>query len=150
MWGMERGGLVGTIPTEIGLLSNLIFIDLDFNDLTGTLSSELLSLSSLNQLDVNDNRLSGSINGIGNFLEMEFLQLHRNLFTGTVPVAVGNFSNLFAFTLHGTSIGGTMPEEVCNLLATRGNGGILGSLIADCIEPTPDIVCTCCTSCRGP
>jgi hypothetical protein len=150
IWGMERGGLTSTIPTEIGLLTNLIFLDLDFNDLSGSLSSELLSLSSLTQLDVNDNRLTGSINGIGNFPAMEFLQLHSNFFTGTVPIGVGTFSNLFAFTLHETSIGGTMPEEVCALLQTRGNGGRLGSLISDCNEPNPDIVCTCCTDCRGP
>jgi hypothetical protein len=147
---MQRGGLTSTIPTEVGRLTNLRVLDLDFNDLTGTLSTELLSLSSLTQLDVNNNRLSGSINGIGNFPDMAWLQLSSNLFTGTVPVAVGNYLSLSAFTLHGTSIGGTMPEEVCNLLATRGLGGILTSLISDCIEPTPDIVCTCCTSCRGP
>jgi hypothetical protein len=63
---------------------------------------------------------------------------------------VGNFTNLAAFTLHETSISGAMPEEVCNLLATRNNGGILGSLIADCNLPMPDIVCNCCTDCRDP
>jgi hypothetical protein len=78
IWGMERGSLTSTIPTEIGLLTNLIFLDLDFNDLSGSLSAELLSLSSLTQLDVNDNRLSGSISGVGVFPAMEFLQVGRS------------------------------------------------------------------------
>jgi hypothetical protein len=147
--GMQRGGLTSTIPTEIGRLTNLKVLDLDFNVLTGTLSTELLSLSSLTQLDVNNNFLSGSINGIGNFPDMAWLQLSNNLFTGTVPAAVGEYLNLSAFTLHETSIGGTMPEEVCNLLATRGLDGILTSLISDCNGDIPVIVCTCCTGCRG-
>ena len=33
IWGMERGGLEGTIPTEVGKLTNLVFMDFDFNAL---------------------------------------------------------------------------------------------------------------------
>jgi hypothetical protein len=149
IWGMEQGTLRSTIPTEIGNLTNLIFLDLDFNQLTGTLTTQLLSLSSLTQLDLNNNQFSGSINGIGVFPQMEFLQLHDNLFTGTVPNAVGNYSGLRAFTIHETSIQGTMPESVCNLrVGSTVGGGVLASLIADCSLPNPDIVCTCCSDCR--
>jgi hypothetical protein len=146
---MERGGLTGPIPTEIGILTNLIFLDLDFNALTGTLSSELLSLSTLTQLDLNNNQFTGSINGIGVYPAMEFLQLHDNGFTGTVPAAVGGFSGLVAFTLYETSISGVMPASVCELLETDVNGGVLRSLIADCVEPNPNVICPCCTECRA-
>lgn len=50
VWGMERGGLSSTIPTEVGLLTNLIFLDLDFNELTGSLPDELFTLTDLTQL----------------------------------------------------------------------------------------------------
>lgn len=149
VWGMERGGLVGTIPTEVGKLSKLIFLDLDFNALTGTLTPELLSLSSLTQLDLNNNKLSGSINGIGVFPFLEFLQIHSNDFTGTVPESVGLSSNLAVFTLHDSFISGTMPASVCDLVVSAGMGGVLTSLIADCSNPAPDIICTCCTDCRS-
>lgn len=149
IWGMERGTLTSTIPTEVGQLTNLIFIDLDFNQLTGTLTPELLSLSSLTQLDLNNNQLSGPIDGIDGFPNMEFLQLHDNLFSGTVPDTVGTYSNLSAFTLHETFIGGSMPPSVCDLLVSENNGGVLTSLIADCSLPQPDIQCTCCTDCRA-
>jgi hypothetical protein len=151
IWAMERGRLQGTIPTEIGLMTNLIFLDLDFNELTGSLSNELLSLSGLTQLDLNNNQLTGSISGIDVFPQMEFLQLHENLFTGTVPDAVGTFDSLAAFTLHRTGITGEMPPTVCNLLETENNGGVLTSLIADCgggADAT--IECDCCTDCRNP
>jgi hypothetical protein len=149
IWGMERGGLTGTIPTEIGNLSNLIFLDLDFNALSGSLSTQLLGLSSLTQLDLNNNALSGSVSGIGVFPELEFLQLHDNFFTGTIPASLGVSTKLAAFTLHETSITGIMPSTVCNLLQSEAKGGLLVSLIADCSEPNPDIVCECCTDCRN-
>ena len=146
VWGMERGGLTSTIPTEIGRLSNLIFLDLDFNQLTGSLPDELYTLTDLTQLDVNDNQLTGSINNMGVFLAMEFLQLHANDFTGTVSSGIGNFTNLAAFTLHETLISGEIPPEVCSLFTPP---GILTTLIADCGGPSPNIECSCCTDCRS-
>jgi hypothetical protein len=146
VWGMERGGLTGPIPTEIGKLSSLVFIDFDFNQLTGSLPSELFTLRNLTQLDINSNKFTGSIDGIGSFPLMEFMQLHDNFFTGTVPDAVGTYDKMVAFTLHKTGITGTMPAGMCDLLVV--NGGVLDSLIADCAGVDPDIVCTCCTDCR--
>ena len=145
---MEQGNLTGTIPTELGLLQDLIYIDLDFNELTGTLTPELLSLTKLTQLDLNNNKLSGSVNGIGVFPAMEFLQLSSNLFTGTIPAEVGTYNNLLAFTIHETNVTGNMPPNVCDLLVSNGNGGRLGTLIADCRLPDPKVNCTCCTDCR--
>lgn len=92
IWGMERGGLTGPIPSEIGNLSNLIFLDLDFNDLTGTLPTELYLLVGLTQLDVNNNRLSGNIDQIGIFQQLDFLQIHANLFTYVSSVLVSNLA----------------------------------------------------------
>lgn len=145
---MGRGGLTSSIPSTIGLLTNLIVLDLDFNELTGSLSSELLSLTSLLQLDINNNHFTGSIDGLGVFPNMTFLQIHANFFTGTVPSAIGTYSALGAFTLQHTAISGTMPQSVCDLLVTAGNGGVLTALIADCGGNYPNIVCHCCTDCR--
>jgi hypothetical protein len=46
---MERGGLTGQIPTKVGLLQELIFIALNFNQLIGRLSLEILSLRKFTQ-----------------------------------------------------------------------------------------------------
>lgn len=144
-FGMERGGLTGTIPSEIGRMTNLVFVDLDFNSLSGALPAELFSLSGMTQLDLNNNQFSGSISGIGNFPQLEFLQIHENGFTGTVPSSVGTFSKLEAFNLHATNVSGVMPLAVCDLLVS--NGGVLESLTADCAGTIPEINCTCCTAC---
>lgn len=151
IWGMERGDLSGRIPSEIGNLSNLIFLDLDFNDLTGSIPTELFTLTTLTQLDLNNNHLTGDVAQIGVFEDLQFLQLHNNDFTGEIPPSTGALTGLGTFTLHNTFFSGTMPTTVCDLLAT--NGGQLTSLIADCAAPAPgvdpEIFCDCCTDCRG-
>eukprot|EP00980_Cylindrotheca_fusiformis_P024647 scaffold12194_cov129-Cylindrotheca_fusiformis.AAC.11 len=76
---MERGGLTGPIPSEIGNLANLIFLDLDYNDLTGTLPTEIYLLTGLTQFDINNNRFSGNIDQIGIvifLLELRSLKSH--------------------------------------------------------------------------
>jgi Leucine-rich repeat (LRR) protein len=147
---MERGGLTSSIPSEIGNLSNLIFLDLDFNDLSGSIPTELFLLTGLTQLDVNNNRLSGNVDQIGVFEQLEFLQIHANLFTGEIPDSMGDLTRMTTFTLHENLIPGAMPDSVCGLLDI--NGGVLSSLIADCGIPFnglgPEIICDCCTDCR--
>ena len=64
-WGMnladpvEGYGLEGTIPSSIGLLSELQLIGAPANKLTGTLPPQLGSLSKLRILDVANNQLTG-------------------------------------------------------------------------------------------
>jgi len=141
---MERGALTGTIPSEIGRLSNLIFIDLDFNQLTGSLPTQLFTLVNMTQLDLNNNRFQGRIGGMENFSRLEFLQLHSNGFTGTVPEQVGTLGLLTTFTLHQTNFSGVVPLGLCDLVVD----GTLMSLIADCDGVDPEIECECCTDCR--
>ena len=50
--------LDGTIPPEIGLLSNLTTIDLSGNQLTGPLPDEVGRLTNLVRLDANGNQLT--------------------------------------------------------------------------------------------
>ena len=79
---MERGGLSSTIPSVLGQLTNLYFIDLDYNALTGTLPPEISRLTALEQLDLNNNRLTGSIDVIAPLTKVFFLQLHQQLLHG--------------------------------------------------------------------
>lgn len=131
-------------------MSSLIFLDLDFNDLSGTIPTELYLLTGLTQFDVNNNRLSGNIDQIGVFEQLEFLQIHSNLFAGEIPASMGALTRMTTFTLHGTGFVGAIPNEVCALRDI--NGGLLSSLIADCGIPigavAPEIACACCSDCR--
>ena len=53
--------LNGTIPTELGLLSNMEQLDLYSNQLTGTIPSELGLLSNLMTFYLGSNQLTGAV-----------------------------------------------------------------------------------------
>ena len=53
--------LVGTIPSELGNLSNLTELSLTYNQLSGSIPPELGNLSNLTELVLDSNQLSGVI-----------------------------------------------------------------------------------------
>ena len=57
----ELNNMMGTIPTENGLLTTLTFFDLDYNFLEGTFPTELCNLENLQWLLLKDNSIEGEI-----------------------------------------------------------------------------------------
>ena len=58
---LNMNGLTGSIPPEIGNLTNLIYLNLSGNQFTGSIPSEIGNLTNLNELWLNINQLSGQI-----------------------------------------------------------------------------------------
>jgi hypothetical protein len=83
---LQRNQLLGTVPTEIELLTDLHRIELIGNAIRGTIPVELGNLKSLSYLDLSINELVGTVPAtLGNISALQFLAFVGNILTGTVP-----------------------------------------------------------------
>ncbi len=138
---LARNGLSGTIPAELGDLSELAWLTLDHNQLTGGIPKELGSLSKLKWLSLDDNQLSGTIpTELGNLSSirsmlslsdnqltggipkelsklttLDWLDLSDNLLTGNIPPEFGKLTRIHHLYLHGNQLSGTLPTELTQI-----------------------------------
>ncbi|CAB9520607.1 LRR receptor-like serine threonine-protein kinase [Seminavis robusta] len=92
-------GLHGSLPEELGLLTNLITISLSNNELTGVLPSKALStLTMLEQMDLSYNSMRGRIpSEVGHLQSLEILMLQQSMLTNPLPTELGMATNLQYF-----------------------------------------------------
>ena len=108
--------LTGSIPTELGNLTNLTELVLNSNDLTGTIPTELGSLANLTRLDLASNGLTGTIpTELGSLANLTRLDLASNGLTGTIPTELGSLANLTRLALSNNDLTGTIPTELGSL-----------------------------------
>lgn len=107
----------GTVPTEIGLLSNsLSFIDFRGNQLEGTLPAELGNITMLQRMQFTGNNITGMIpTEYGRLSTLEVLGVSRNQLTGTIPSELGSVPTLSTLGLSVNNLNGTIPTELGNL-----------------------------------
>ncbi len=87
--------MTGSIPTELGNLSNLIDLHLRFNQLTGNIPTELGNLSNLIFLDLCSNQLTGNIpTEFGNLSNLSLLFLSSNKLSGVIPTSLADLTGL--------------------------------------------------------
>ena len=130
---LESNDLTGALPTQLGNLANLVYLNLSLNQLTGPIPSQLGNLANLESLLLSNNRLTGSIPvELGNLANLEILKLSRNRLTGFVPVELGNLANLRWLWLTGNRLTGPAPAELGNLTSLEilrlGDNQLTGSL----------------------
>ena len=86
---LARNGLSGTIPSELGELESLDYLNMASNDLTGEIPETLSDLTSLRSLILHRNELSGQVDWLGELEMLEHLDLSGNALTGEAPVGGG-------------------------------------------------------------
>ncbi|MCX6583459.1 MAG: carboxypeptidase regulatory-like domain-containing protein [Candidatus Aminicenantes bacterium] len=108
--------LIGSIPSELGNLSNLQTLEIYENQLSGSIPAEIGNLSNLHWLGLHNNQLNGSIPpGLGNLSNLTNLNLDNNQLSGGIPSQLGNLSNLQELWLPGNQLSGSIPPQLGNL-----------------------------------
>jgi Leucine-rich repeat (LRR) protein len=101
--------LPGTIPPEIGLLTNLTYLNLCCNQLTGDIPPEIGNLINLTYMDLHYNQLTVIPPEIGDLTSLTHLDLHMAVtgpHTGdAIPSEIGNLTNLTYLNLSDNELG---------------------------------------------
>ena len=109
----ENSLLYGSLPTELGRLSELNILFLDDCNLNGTLPSEIGGLSIANTFSIWGGQLSGTIpSELGKLRWLEHLLLGANNLEGTIPDELVMLTNLIWLALENNHLTGTIPIEV--------------------------------------
>ncbi len=117
---LVRNQLSGSIPSELGSLSNLERLRLDRNQLSGPIPPRLGSLSNLQGLHLRGNQLSGPIPPeLGRLSNLIDVGLEDNQLSGPIPPELGNLPNLRTLDLGGNQLSGSIPSELGILSSLR-------------------------------
>ena len=138
---LQRNGLQGELPAQLGELSELRNLRLWSNDLSGTIPSELSQLTQLEQFAVGGNRLHGTIpDWLSGLHNLSNLHLTTNRFTGPLPAWLGDLP-LRRLILGKNRFEGDIPEELGNLRGLSAlwlGGNNLTGCIPDSLRGVPD------------
>ena len=104
------------IPSQVWALSNLERIQLQATGIWGRIPPELGSLTKLRRLDLANNNLEGEIPPqIENLTELEVLILSENQLQGEIPPELGSLANLRTLFLAWNKLEGAIPAELGQL-----------------------------------
>ncbi len=114
---LADNNLIGCVPSELGDLTDLLYLELNNNQLIGSIPIELGNLNQLIRLYLDDNQLNGSIPiELANLTQLAELDLSVNQLVGNIPPELGSLSNLIYLILYNNQLTGTIPSELGNLI----------------------------------
>jgi len=108
------GMVAGTLPTELGNCEALLLLQIVGNNYCGSIPTEIGRLTNLNELFLRGG-ITGSIpSEIGQLTSLKTLALFGNQLEGTLPNELGMLQNLKFFQLFKNNLSGSIPNGICN------------------------------------
>jgi hypothetical protein len=134
--------IFGSIPAQLGQLSNLESVSLTSNELTGVIPQSLSALNALTTLllahnnlthgipplppnirtlDAEQNNLTGQLDNVSWPSSLNFINLGHNRFYGSFPqsILMVNKSNLLTLVLTNNTLNGTIPDIAGNMTSLQ-------------------------------
>ncbi|KAK4490087.1 hypothetical protein RD792_000743 [Penstemon davidsonii] len=112
---LDNNELTGFIPSTVGKLSRLIRIYLEHNKLEGYIPNNLCQLSRLGDLYLSSNSLRGSIPAcFGEIKSLRGLYLDSNKLESNVPFNLWNLYDILLLNLSSNGLTGSIPTEIRN------------------------------------
>ncbi|TYI97290.1 hypothetical protein E1A91_D01G133500v1 [Gossypium mustelinum] len=110
--------LEGSISPHVGNLSFLRSLQLQDNQFSGQLPDQMWNLFRLRDLNMSQNNLydTGAIpEDLDQLVQLQVLNLGRNLVTGTIPASIANISSFHTLNLGTNNLTGAIPTELSHL-----------------------------------
>ncbi|KAJ6342797.1 hypothetical protein OIU78_010669 [Salix suchowensis] len=102
--------LSGQLVTQLGVLTNLQYLELYSNNISGQIPDELGNLTNLVSLELYSNNFSGPIPWtLGKLQKLRFLRLNNNTLSGTIPVNLTTVNTLQVLDLSNNNLTGDIP-----------------------------------------
>ncbi|KAI3451979.1 hypothetical protein Pfo_008644 [Paulownia fortunei] len=127
---LPDSGLLGSIPTTLGMIEHLRNLNLSNNSINGSIPSSLFSASELQILDFSNNLISGGLPElVGKLKNLQLLNLSDNALAGNLPKNLSTLQNLTAVSLKNNYFFGSLPGgfnavEVLDLSSNLINGSL--------------------------
>ncbi|KAK9224612.1 hypothetical protein WN943_009647 [Citrus x changshan-huyou] len=128
--------LIGPIPSTLGLLTDLSYLDLSRNQFNSSIPNELTWLTGLLGLNLSSNKLSGKIpSQIASMKNLTWLDISNNKIEGSIPGEITELSRLDYLNLSSNKLSGPVPfsnEQLSSMYIVRlsPNKGLCGNFSA--------------------
>ena len=112
---LASSSLIGGIPSQIALMSQLTLLDVSGNPSLGqALPSQLYSLTRLISLDIHGTGVSGTVSSlVAQLSALTYLDLSSTQLSGSLPGLLFNCTRLLSLRIGGSpSLGGTLPSSI--------------------------------------
>ncbi|KAL8253115.1 hypothetical protein R6Q59_036808 [Mikania micrantha] len=112
MWNQ----ITGSIPKEIGELTNLRLLLLNGNQLTGSLPEEIGYLPNLDRIQIDQNHINGGIpKSFANLNMTKHLHMNNNSLSGQIPPELSRLPSLVHLLLDNNNLSGYLPPQLSEL-----------------------------------